>query len=248
MGHPVTVIRRRPRAALVAGIFVYLLAGFTVSDVQSIESPGGDLDCPAPLLLRDGGERTDGDLQSAGPRGITILQGNAWMLPSRPLILPYAFSVDRQQRLERLVHLIRACRRTLASGRTDLTGTVNVSGLVTLTRLPVRGIDFVEFDPLPMKAKAIDLEPSEAGPLLPQAWVVSEHAPTYDPSGNRYTVEGSNNTPENHHQRRLGVGARAVDWLVNPAPGRLRAVSQVLDGVELSDHHFVQHLPLPQGE
>lgn len=333
------LIRQRPRLTLLLGLFLYMLVGFTVSDIQSLESrPADPESCPAPLLRRG----PDGGGHAGGPRtggsGLTILQGNAWMLPSRPLLLPYVFSVDRRERLEKLVEIILACRpdvvvlqevfevsmvrllartlpayRVLASGRTDLTGTLNASGLVTLTRLPVRGVHFQEFEPLPVTAKAMErlgrkgllavdvdspgfrgtilnlhlyaardaaeeafaqqqlaevvgfareraaagwtpllagdfnLEPRRAIPHLPEGWAVSDHGPTYDPKRNAYTVRGSNNTPGNHDDRRMGLGVKTVDWLAHPAEHGFVTVSEVLEGPALSDHFFVQHVVLPTG-
>jgi len=321
----VTAIRRRPRLVILAGLFLYLFVAFRVSDVLSVEVEAAGAACPARLLAAD-------SASPGGSRTVTILQGNAWMLPVRPFLLPYAFSTDRPERLGRLVSLIRACRpdvvmlqevferpmvevlarslpgyRVLTSGESDLTGTLNASGLVTLTRLPVEAVRFREFPPLPDGAKAVErmgrkgllavdvgvpgfpgtlvnlhlyasrderegrvtrhqlarvldfarevrargrrvliagdfnLEPAEVAGLLPGDWALSSHGATYDPPGNRYTVEGSNNTAGNHEERRLGAGVKTVDHLVNATPGDAVVTSEVLDRLLLSDHYFLQH-------
>jgi len=190
-------IRKRPRMYGALGVLLYLLIGFTTSDLQSLEiSETGLARCPAslgtagnaPVQKTDRGRDRSGKLGSDGRIGpmttgeaFTVLQGNLWMLPARPLLLPYAFSTDRGDRLERLVRTVQACRpsvvllqevfetsmvellarhlpeyRVMASGATDLTGTLNASGLVTLSRLPVRHHAFHPFGPLPPGAKAIE--------------------------------------------------------------------------------------------
>ncbi len=166
-------IRRRPRMYGAVGILVYLLVGFTTSDLQSLEvRPADAVRCPLPAS-EDG--------IGAVERPLTVLQGNSWMLPSRPLLLPRAFSVDREERLERLVETIRACRPTVVllqevfetsmvrllgeylsdyevvvSEATDITGTFNASGLVTLSRLPVVDRTFGEFGSLPPGSSTIE--------------------------------------------------------------------------------------------
>jgi endonuclease/exonuclease/phosphatase family metal-dependent hydrolase len=121
--------------------------------------------CPATFEARE-------ELAEGG--GLTILQGNLWMLPVRPLLVPFEFATDRPARLERLIAAVHACRpavvllqevfersavdlleqhlpdyEVMTSGETDFTGTVNSSGLVTLTRLRVDGARFQAFAPLP---------------------------------------------------------------------------------------------------
>jgi len=168
-----TAIRRRPRLYGVAGLLVYLLVGFTTSDLQSLEvRPAAAVNCP----LSAAPENVFG---SAG--SLTVLQGNTWMLPSKPLLMPRAFSVDRRERLERLVETIRACQpavvmlqevfehsmvRLLADHlpeydvvvpeASDITGIFNASGLVTLSRLPVVAQSFGEFGSLPQGSSTIE--------------------------------------------------------------------------------------------
>ncbi len=331
-----TFILLRQRLAIFLGLFVYLLAGLTVTDLQSLQvvtepAPA----CPASLLAEVG----EAGGAPGGPEGapvLTVIQGNAWMLPTRPLLLPYAFSTDRKERLEALVDMVRGCRpdvvllqevfetavvdllirrlpdyRVITSGESDITGTVNASGLVTLTRLPAGNVRFHEFSRLPPRAKTIErlgrkgflavdvvapgfrgsivnlhlyasrdateagissdqltevvtfaeaerradrrvlvagdfnLTDEEMAGLLPEPWQVSRHGPTYDPRRNRYTVEGANNTPGNHEDRRLGRGVKTVDHLINPDTAWLRVRSGVLDRVPLSDHYFLQHVVAP---
>lgn len=170
------MIRRRPRALAALGLVLYLLVGLTTSDLQSVEvDPGTAGACPAVPPEPDRPE-------AGGSPAFTVLQGNLWMLPARPLLLPYAFSADRGERLERFLATVHACRpevvllqevfetslvellarqlpgyRVVSSGATDVTGTLNASGLVTLTRLPVRSRRFHGFGPLPSGAKPIEM-------------------------------------------------------------------------------------------
>lgn len=330
-----TVIFRRPRLMAVMGLSTYLLAGLTVSDVQSVEvAPQTPGHCTAPLLAATPSDRGT----AGGAAELTVLQGNAWMLPVRPLLLPYAFSTDRAERLGRLVGMIRACRpdvvtlqevfetgmvhalakalpgyRVFTSGETDLTRTVNASGLVTLTRLPGGGAAFHPFHALPADAKPIErlgrkgflavdvdadgrrvsvvnlhlyaareaddrglaeaqlrqvvdftraganagrpvvlagdfnLGRSEIQATVPAGWALSDHGPTYDPPGNPYTVQGANATSGNLDDRRLGRGVRTIDFLVNALPSALQVRSDVLTGVPLSDHWFLEHRIRLQG-
>lgn len=327
-----TFLLARPKLALFVGLFVYVMAGLTVTDVQSLQLVTGSAPtCPAPLISEAGerGARADSQVAPA----LTLIQGNAWMLPTRPLLLPYTFSTDRKERLETLVDMVRSCRpdvvilqevfetavvdllarrlpdyRVITSGARDPTGTVNYSGLVTLTRLPVRQVRFRGFPPPPLTAKLIErigrkgllavdvaapgfrgsivnlhlyasrdpmerlitarqlaevvafvaaerragrrvlvagdfnLTAEEMSPMLPPDWRLSRHGPTYDPPRNHYTVEGANDTPGNHEDRRLGRGVKTVDYLVNPDTADLRVRSGVLDHVRLSDHYFLQHV------
>ncbi|MGD2046222.1 MAG: endonuclease/exonuclease/phosphatase family protein [Gemmatimonadota bacterium] len=161
--------RKRPRLCVACAFFFYVFAGLTVSDVGSLEIPVGEgVSCPAP----------DPD----GARSLTVLQGNLWMLPVRPLLVPYAFSTDREARLGRLVSAVRECRpdviilqeifersvarliadnlpeyHAVTSGETDFTGTVNTSGLMTLTRLPVGETRFHAFGPLASGSPAYEM-------------------------------------------------------------------------------------------
>lgn len=164
--------RKRPRLLTAMGFGTYLFAGLTVTGLDGAPLALRDEPCPAPLL--DGAN-------SSGEPVLRVLQGNAWMLPSRPLLLPRDFSTDRRERLERLVGTIRSCRpevvlleevfeadlvrlleRSLpeydvfTSGETDFTGTVNASGLVTLARVPVDRVEFRPFRSLPADAQAIE--------------------------------------------------------------------------------------------
>jgi endonuclease/exonuclease/phosphatase family metal-dependent hydrolase len=139
-----------------------------VSDVgpSTPLAPDARASCPAAFEARE-------ELAERG--GVTILQGNLWMLPVRPLLVPFEFATDRPARLERLISAVHACRpaivllqevfersavdllerhlpdyEVVTSGEADFTGTVNSSGLVTLTRLRVEGARFQAFAPLPL--------------------------------------------------------------------------------------------------
>ena len=163
-----------PRVLLLTfGIAGYVLTALTFTDLDAVEvSAEAPWSCPEPL-------RRQGD-GNAGP-GLTLLQGNLWMLPGRPLLLPYDFSTDRELRLERLVLLVRTCEpavvalqevfdvsvlealtealpgyRAHASGITEAIGSVNRSGLVTLTRVPAHPRAFRGFRGLPGDAKLIE--------------------------------------------------------------------------------------------
>lgn len=156
-----TFVRRRPVRVLGAVLVVYLIVGLRVSGVRSLDIRDDQtVDCPT---VHAGDDAT-----------LTVLQGNLWMLPARPLLAPFAASTDRGARLERLVHAIRTCRpavvilqevfdrsmvgliaehlpgyRAVSSGKTDFTRTMNASGLLTLTRLPVEDVRYRAFSPLP---------------------------------------------------------------------------------------------------
>lgn len=155
-----TVVRQRPFACVGAVLVLYLILGLRISDVRSLDIPD-DLSVECPTV-----DETD-------EPALTVLQGNLWMLPGRPL-LPLSTSADRSARLERLVHAIRTCRpavvilqevfersmtrliaehlpeyRAVSSGRTDFTRMMNASGLLTLTRLPVEDVRFHPFASLP---------------------------------------------------------------------------------------------------
>jgi len=164
-----SLVRRRPRllSATLGGL--YLLFALLTSDLSRVDPvTAAEATCP-------------GDASAGRPGELHILQGNLWMLPARPLLLPYAFSADRVERLERFLGMVKSCRpqvvllqevfeaelvrlladhlpdyRILASDRSDPTGTLNASGLVTLTRLPVAEHRFHEFAPLPRGAKTIE--------------------------------------------------------------------------------------------
>ena len=190
------MISRRHRTFLGLGLFLWILVGLTTPDLQSLElDPEEAASCPASLeaaeapgavLPGDGEQGADGAGPTAGPPEgppptLTVLQGNLWMLPSRPLLVPYAFSADREERLARLVATVRACRpavvllqevferstvellarhlpeyRVVDSGVTDVTGTINASGLVTLTRLSAVDWSFRPFGPLPSGSRTIE--------------------------------------------------------------------------------------------
>jgi len=340
-------IRKRPRLAALFAVALYLFAGLTVTDVHSVEfeaeRPGR---CPTAMRLGGVTHDPDGPASreaakreasaQATPAAFTVFQGNLWMLPSRPLLMPYLLSTDRRERLERLVRTIRACGpdvvllqevfersvvevmvrhfpdyRVVTSDETDFAGTVNASGLVTLTRLPVTAVRFHPFDRLPGGSKTIEviarkgvLEVEVAGPDfagtllnlhlyaprhdgeravardqlnqalavardaerrgrqvllagdfnlaphemtsgLPDGWALSEHGPTYDPMANPYTVQGSNDTPGNHRDRRLGRGVRTIDFLAVAPSAGITVRSRVMDSLLLSDHHFLLHTVVP---
>jgi hypothetical protein len=323
------LIRARPRLSTAILVTLYLFAGISVSDVESLELSYSEVDaCPDFLLPPPVPSEGSGTASA----GFTILQGNLWMFPSRPLLVPYAFSTDRRTRLERLVSAVRACRptvvllqevfeqsmvellahhlpeyRVLSSGETEFLGAFNASGLVTLTRLPVSGNAFHAFSPLPEGMKRVEsiaqkgflavdvvapgfegtilnlhlyssrdsaeaevtraqleevvafvekaerrgrrvlvggdfnIPRSEMIGFLPEGWAISEHGPTYNPPLNPYTVEGYNNTPANHEDRRLGRGVATIDLLLSPPGSAVGMVSQVLDEFLISDHQFIQH-------
>lgn len=168
MRYAVRPFLRRPRLASLAAALVYLVfaLGFTpLAGPSRVEAAGP---CPTALLHPD-------------EDGLTVLQGNLWMLPYRPLLLTRSFATDRTERLERLVGLIGACRPDVValqevfersvvasletafpdytvhtSGLTDALGSVNTSGLVTMTRVPARRVRFHEFEPLPRDARLIE--------------------------------------------------------------------------------------------
>jgi endonuclease/exonuclease/phosphatase family metal-dependent hydrolase len=300
------------------------MVGLTLSDVGPTTSLSPDAEgvCPAHTL------------RAKDARGsLTILQGNLWMLPFRPLLVPFEFATDRPARLERLVGAVTTCRpaivllqevfelsavellarhlpdyQVLTSGETDFTGTINSSGLVTLTRVPVDDTRFQPFAHLPLGHTAYEVmarkgilatrvvskdfegtvlnvhlygsrHPAEA-PVrrgeqlrevldlvesleasgqrvliggdfniareelqtkLPAGWAVSQHGPTYDPRLNPYTAQGANDTPANRQRRIVGAGARAIDFLLSPPSAGVHLVSQVLDGLLVSDHQFIHH-------
>jgi endonuclease/exonuclease/phosphatase family metal-dependent hydrolase len=157
----VTFVRQRPFRCLGVALVLYLLVGLRVSGVRSLDiAEDASVDCPA--------------VDAGADAALTVLQGNLWMLPARPLLAPFAASTDRGARLERLVHAIRTCQpavvilqevfdrsmvaliaehlpdyRAVSSGKTDFTRTMNASGLLTLTRLPVEDVRYRAFSPLP---------------------------------------------------------------------------------------------------
>lgn len=316
------MIRSRPRLVATLGFGTYLMAGLWVTGIPRTHFPVRAESCAAPLL---GAASRPG-----GPGTLTVLQGNAWMLPERPLLLPYAFSTERLERLERLVRTVRACRpdvvllqevfekdlvdllarslpeyRLHTSGEKDLAGTVNSSGLVTLARVPIEAVRFHPFAVLPSEAQTIErlgrkgflsvrvrapgfrgevvnlhlyafrdraeerytraqlaevlayadaervagTEVLVAGDFnldrsdlerMSVGWAVADHGPTYDPVGNPYTVEGSNDRPEKHADHRLGRSVRTIDHLLS-SPTALSVDTDVLRGLLLSDHYFLEH-------
>jgi endonuclease/exonuclease/phosphatase family metal-dependent hydrolase len=76
---------------------------------------------------------------------------------------------------------------------------------------------------------------------LPGDWTVAQHGPTFDPRHNPYTVQGSNNTPVRHRERRNGTGVRAIDLLLSTSGVEIGVTSRVLENLFLSDHQFIQH-------
>lgn len=317
------MIRSRPRLVATLGFGTYLMAGLWVTGIPRTRFPVRPESCAAPLL----GAASRADAASGS---LTVLQGNAWMLPERPLLFPYAFSTERLERLERLVGTVRSCRpdvvllqevfekdlvdvlarslpeyRLYTSGETDLTGTVNSSGLVTLARVPVEAVRFHPFAALPSEAQTIErlgrkgfltvrvdapgfrgevvnlhlyafrdrseerYTRAQLAEVLAHAdaergagrevlvagdfnldrpdlecmsvgWAVADHGPTYDPVGNPYTVEGSNDRPEKHADHRLGRSVRTIDHLLSSSPA-LSVDTGVLRGLLLSDHYFLEH-------
>jgi endonuclease/exonuclease/phosphatase family metal-dependent hydrolase len=318
--------RRRSRLGgyTCCGVVCYVMVGLTFSDMgpTTLLAPDPRAACPAPAVETP---------EKGG--SLTILQGNLWMLPVRPLLVPFEFATDRPARLERLVEAVAQCRpaivllqevfersavellarhlpdyRVLTSGATDFTGTVNSSGLVTLTKVPVDATRFQPFAPLPFGHTAYEVmarkgilatrvvseefevtvlnvhlygsrHPAEASvrraeqlrevldlvesleasgqrvliggdfniareelqTKLPAGWAVSQHGPTYDPRLYPYTAQGANDTPANRQRRVIGAGARAIDFLLSPPSAGVHLVSQVLDGLLVSDHQFIHH-------
>lgn len=172
------LIRTRPRSITVGiGLLTYVTVGLAFTDLDAVEV-SAEMPCAIPMLAAP----LDVRGEDGGPAGhLTILQGNFWMLPTRPLILPYAFSTDREERLTRLVALVRACRPAVVtlqevfdvrvlealaqslgeyvlhtSGITDARGSINTSGLATLTRVPAHPRAFETFDAPPAGAKLIE--------------------------------------------------------------------------------------------
>lgn len=164
-----TLVRERPLFCAGCTLVLYLLLGLHVGGIRSLELPeDAHVECPT----GDGG---------TGP-ALTVLQGNMWMLPARPLLVPFTPSTDRKARLERLVHAIQTCRpavvilqevfdrsmvnliarhlpeyQAVTSGKTDFTRTMNASGLLTLTRLPVEDVRFHSFAALPRGSRFYEM-------------------------------------------------------------------------------------------
>ena len=164
-----TLVRERPMLCAGCVLALYLMMGLRVGSIRSLDLPEEpDVACP---VVEDG-------LEPA----LTVLQGNMWMLPARPLLVPFTPSTDRKARLERLVSVIGTCRpavvilqevfeqsmasliaehlpeyRALTSERSDFTGTLNASGLVTLTRLPVQDVRFHSFGALPRGSRIFEM-------------------------------------------------------------------------------------------
>lgn len=174
------LLRSRPRSISIGigiGLLAYLIVGLSFTDLDAVEV-SAEMPCTVPMLAAalDNGSGDDG---MAGR--LTILQGNFWMLPTRPLLVPYAFSTDREERLTSLVALVRACRPAVVtlqevfdvsvldalveslpeyavhtSGVTDARGSINTSGLATLTRVPAHPRAFETFEAPPVGAKLIE--------------------------------------------------------------------------------------------
>lgn len=164
-----TIVRHRPRLCTVCALFLYIAAGFSCGGIGALEVP---LSPPEACLALPTAEAPS----AVGDEGTTfsVLQGNLWMLPVRRLLVPYDFSTDREQRLERFIEAVRSCEpevillqevfersvvskleahlpgyTVLTSGASDFTGTFNASGLVTLSRLPAGNPRYREFSALP---------------------------------------------------------------------------------------------------
>ena len=164
-----TLVRERPMLCAGCVLVLYLVMGLRVGNIRSLDvAPDTPVACPA----------VEGMVEPA----MTVLQGNMWMLPTRPLLVPFVPSTDRKARLERLVAAIRTCRpavvilqevfersmasvivehlpeyRAVTSGKTDLTRTMNASGLLTLTRLPVEDVRFHSFAALPRGSRIFEM-------------------------------------------------------------------------------------------
>lgn len=172
------LIRSRPRSISVGiGLLAYITVGLAFTDLDAVEV-SAEMPCAIPILAA----RLDDRGRDGEPAGqLTILQGNFWMLPTRPLIVPYAFSTDREERLTRLVALVRACRPAVVtlqevfdirilealaeslpeyvvhtSGITDARGSINTSGLATLTRVPAHPRAFETFEAPPAGAQLFE--------------------------------------------------------------------------------------------
>ncbi len=165
--------KQRPRFYGFFAVLAYLVCALTYTGVHGLNGRVvRQAECPAFMS-----PPPPADLGSDAPP-VSVLQGNLWLLPARPLLIPYPWSTDRKSRLERLVSTVRACepdvvvlqevfdRRIVSlmqrhlpeyavvtSGRTDPTSTVNASGLLTLSRHPVGDSDFLEFATPPMGTK-----------------------------------------------------------------------------------------------
>lgn len=168
------LIRSRPRSISIGvGLLTYFIVGLSFTDLDAVEV-SAEAPCAVPMLAAALGDDEASDR-------LTILQGNFWMLPTRPLIVPYAFSTDREERLTRLVALVRACQPAVVtlqevfdvrvlealgeslpdyvvhtSGITEARGSINTSGLATLTRVPAHPRAFEGFDAPPSGGKLIE--------------------------------------------------------------------------------------------
>lgn len=168
-----SLVRERPLFCVGCALVLYLMMGLRVGDIRSLTvSEDEPVECPA----------VDAAVHAGAEPAMTVLQGNMWMLPTRPLLVPFAPSTDRRARLERLVSAIRTCRpavvilqevfersmasviaehlpeyRAVTSGHTDITRTMNDSGLLTLTRLPVEDVRFHEFAELPRGSRIFEV-------------------------------------------------------------------------------------------
>lgn len=159
---------RRPRLASCGAVLLYLVVALGFTPFGGAHRVEAAASCPAELLGADEGT-------------LTVLQGNLWMLPYRPLLIPRSFATDRRSRMERFVALVGACRpdvialqevfessvvrsldralpdyRVHTSGARDALGSVNRSGLVTLTRVPARAGSHHPFGALPAEARLIE--------------------------------------------------------------------------------------------
>jgi len=171
------IVRHRPRLCTICAAFLYITAGFSCGGIGALEVPLSPPQACVALPVPDAPSEVGGEGTT-----FSVLQGNLWMLPVRRLLVPYDFSTDREVRLERFIEAVRSCEpevillqeifersvvskleahlpgyTVLTSGASDLTGTFNASGLVTLTRLPVRNLRYREFSALPPGSRPYEL-------------------------------------------------------------------------------------------
>jgi len=171
------IVRHRPRLCTLCAVFLYIITGFSCGGIGALELPLS----PSEACLALPAPEAPSEIGGEGAT-FSVLQGNLWMLPVRRLLVPYEFSTDREERLERFIQAVRSCEpevvllqevferavvsklaahlpgyTVLTSGASDFTGTFNASGLVTLTRLPVDNIRYREFSALPPGSRPYEL-------------------------------------------------------------------------------------------